>query len=294
MQISSINNTNFKGLFTDKTAYNGGEWKMEYQPYSWELKKANKEHLDIFASYLPDNEEIYTKRGGFEKSEDILGTVSYYKHYENGIDVKRSTIDDLPSLNLEESLKVQDEKLDKFLKLKQDKMLEIKSEAAKSTRDLAYVSQEHERYANDIGELIGLHSYNKIDRENGVRSNFHKVEIMVKQLREKFTDYTKLAESANAIRKIKEQGLKELAEIEKAKLTDSYIDISRRDIKNPNGPLISALNNIEKAKNKLVALSYRTISMDEILRHLDGNFQADKIIKFVEELIEKRNLIKHI
>ena len=52
MKIQAINtNTNFKGLFTDKSAQNNGNWRMEYQPYSWESnntgKMANKERIDI-------------------------------------------------------------------------------------------------------------------------------------------------------------------------------------------------------------------------------------------------------
>ena len=65
MKINAINNTNFRGLFTDKTAQNGGNWRMEYSPYSWESnnssKMANKKKIDVYASSLPDNEEIYTK-----------------------------------------------------------------------------------------------------------------------------------------------------------------------------------------------------------------------------------------
>ena len=89
MKIQAINtNTNFKGLFTDKSAQNNGNWRMEYQPYSWESnntgKMANKERIDIYANMLPDNEEIYTKNKGYyaETSGDILGTTSYYKTYD--------------------------------------------------------------------------------------------------------------------------------------------------------------------------------------------------------------------
>ena len=36
MKINAINNTNFRGLFTDKSSQNGSNWKMEYSPYAWE------------------------------------------------------------------------------------------------------------------------------------------------------------------------------------------------------------------------------------------------------------------
>ena len=64
MKIQAINNNTFKGLFTDKSKQNNNEWLMEYRPYSWELDKYTarpkmelKEHVDIKANKLPDNEE---------------------------------------------------------------------------------------------------------------------------------------------------------------------------------------------------------------------------------------------
>ena len=47
MKIQAINtNTNFKGLFTDKSAQNNGNWRMEYRrtagkaiiPEKWQIK----------------------------------------------------------------------------------------------------------------------------------------------------------------------------------------------------------------------------------------------------------------
>ena len=75
MRIQAINtNTNFKGLFTNKSNENGGNWKMEYQPYSWEKNAdgdigymANKERVDVYASRLPDNEEIFTRETYYAK-----------------------------------------------------------------------------------------------------------------------------------------------------------------------------------------------------------------------------------
>ena len=130
MKINAISNTNFKGLFTDKSAQNGGNWKMEYSPYAWEAKyfkidskMANQENIDIFGTCLPDNEKIYTNENGKKSAKDILGTEFYYE-YENG--KVRKTITEVPAMNRENSLKVYNKKLDKFLKMKKDKSEEIK------------------------------------------------------------------------------------------------------------------------------------------------------------------------
>ena len=48
MKINAINNTNFKGLFTNKSSQNGGNWKMEYSPYAWESRNwYNLSKMDI-------------------------------------------------------------------------------------------------------------------------------------------------------------------------------------------------------------------------------------------------------
>ena len=63
MKVNVINNTNFKGLFIDKTKENNGNWRMEYRPYSWEMKNdgeyimAPQTEWDLFSDKLPDNEK---------------------------------------------------------------------------------------------------------------------------------------------------------------------------------------------------------------------------------------------
>ena len=71
MKINAITNTSFKGLFTDRTQENNGNWRMEYRPYSWENKMVPKTKIDVFSSVLPTNEEIYIGGGQRESSKDI-------------------------------------------------------------------------------------------------------------------------------------------------------------------------------------------------------------------------------
>ena len=119
MKINVISNTNFRGLFTDKSAQNGGNWKMEYSPYSWESKNfkldstmADQGDVDILGTCLPDNEKIYTEQNGRKSAKDILGTEFYYE-YDNG--KVRKTITEVPAMNRQDSLRVYNSKLEKFL-----------------------------------------------------------------------------------------------------------------------------------------------------------------------------------
>lgn len=156
MKIQAINtNTNFKGLFTDKSAQNNGNWRMEYQPYSWESnntgKMANKERIDIYANMLPDNEEIYTKNKGYyaETSGDILGTTSYYKTYDGRM---RRTIDEMPSLNREDSLKVLDKKLGKFLEQKQELRKELEKQLTTRDANVTDAIKQYDHWSNQHQE----------------------------------------------------------------------------------------------------------------------------------------------
>lgn len=145
MKISAINyQQNFKGLFIDKSKENGGEWKVVYRPYSWELlptgnygefcdvKKPimfNKEKIDLDSSRLPWNEEIYIPETKTEPriSKDILGTVSYYSYPSyTGKEETKDYIEVGESLNREESLKVYAEKMKKFMEMKLEKLYNTK------------------------------------------------------------------------------------------------------------------------------------------------------------------------
>ena len=119
MKINAINNTNFRGLFTDKSSQNGGNWKMEYSPYAWESpngynlsKMDTQRDIDIFGTVLPDNEKIYTENYNRKSAKDILGTEFYYETYDGRV---RKTITEVPAMNREDSLRVYNSKLQKFL-----------------------------------------------------------------------------------------------------------------------------------------------------------------------------------
>ena len=70
------------------------------------------------------------------------------------------------------------------------------------------------------------------------------------------------------------------------------IDISRRDIYDPNKALWSALQNIKEAAEKYVSLPHKTISVQEILKAVGTKAKKVDIpklaVQYVDTLIQKR------
>ena len=291
MKIQAINtNTNFKGLFTDKSAQNNGNWRMEYQPYSWESnntgKMANKERIDIYANMLPDNEEIYTKNKGYyaETSGDILGTTSYYKTYDGRM---RRTIDEMPSMNREDSLKVLDKKLGKFLEQKQELRKELEANFDRQTLAIRSSSDNYNIASYELDNTFWTKKNIKNNMDNAARELKNNADIMYQNSQ----NYIKLMGSIDAVRQTKENGQKEIKQLEELRKSGKLIDISRRDIPNPNEALKQALADIRATAGKFLCLPHKLMSMDEILkivnpRNLSSGYN-NEIISHVEKLIKR-------
>lgn len=291
MKIQAINtNTNFKGLFTDKSAQNNGNWRMEYQPYSWENnntgKMANKERIDIYANMLPDNEEIYTKNKGYyaETSGDILGTTSYYKTYDGRM---RRTIDEMPAMNREDSLKVLDKKLGKFLEQKQELRKELEANFDRQTLAIRSSSDNYNIASYELDNTFWTKKNIKNNMDNAARELKNNADIMYQNSQ----NYIKLMGSIDAVRQTKENGQKEIKQIEELRKSGKLIDISRRDIPNPNEALKQALADIRAAAGKFLCLPHKLMSMDEILkivnpRNLSSGYD-NEIMHHIEKLIKR-------
>ena len=291
MKIQAINtNTNFKGLFTDKSAQNNGNWRMEYQPYSWESnntgKMANKERIDIYANMLPDNEEIYTKNKGYyaETSGDILGTTSYYKTYDGRM---RRTIDEMPAMNREDSLKVLDKKLGKFLEQKQELRKELEANFDRQTLAIRSSSDNYNIASYELDNTFWTKKNIKNNMDNAARELKNNADIMYQNSQ----NYIKLMGSIDAVRQTKEIGQKEIKQIEELRKSGKLIDISRRDIPNPNEALKQALADIRAAAGKFLCLPHKLMSMDEILkivnpRNLSSGYN-NEIMHHIEKLIKR-------
>ena len=291
MKIQAINtNTNFKGLFTDKSAQNNGNWRMEYQPYSWESnntgKMANKERIDIYANMLPDNEEIYTKNKGYyaETSGDILGTTSYYKTYDGRM---RRTFDEMPAMNREDSLKVLDKKLGKFLEQKQELRKELEANFDRQTLAIRSSSDNYNIASYELDNTFWTKKNIKNNMDNAARELKNNADIMYQNSQ----NYIKLMGSIDAVRQTKENGQKEIKQIEELRKSGKLIDISRRDIPNPNEALKQALADIRAAAGKFLCLPHKLMSMDEILkivnpRNLSSGYD-NEIMHHIEKLIKR-------
>lgn len=291
MKIQAINtNTNFKGLFTDKSAQNNGNWRMEYQPYSWESnntgKMANKERIDIYANMLPDNEEIYTKNKGYyaETSGDILGTTSYYKTYDGKM---RRTIDEMPSMNREDSLKVLDKKLGKFLEQKQELRKELEANFDRQTLAIRSSSDNYNIASYELDNTFWTKKNIKNNMDNAARELKNNADIMYQNSQ----NYIKLMGSIDAVRQTKENGQKEIKQIEELRKSGKLIDISRRDIPNPNEALKQALADIRAAAGKFLCLPHKLMSMEEVLkivnpRNLSSGYN-NEIMHHIEKLIKR-------
>ena len=291
MKIQAINtNTNFKGLFTDKSAQNNGNWRMEYQPYSWESnntgKMANKERIDIYANMLPDNEEIYTKNKGYyaETSGDILGTTSYYKTYDGRM---RRTIDEMPSMNREDSLKVLDKKLGKFLEQKQELRKELEANFDRQTLAIRSSSDNYNIASYELDNTFWTKKNIKNNMDNAARELKNNADIMYQNSQ----NYIKLMGSIDAVRQTKENGQKEIKQLEELRKSGKIIDISRRDIPNPNEALKQALADIRAAAGKFLCLPHKLMSMEEVLkivnpRNLSSGYN-NEIMHHIEKLIKR-------
>jgi len=295
MKIQAINTNSFKGLFADKTLYNNGNWRMEYSPYSWESnntgKMAAKEKIDVFAPTLPDNEEIYTTDKYAYKtasSKDILGTESYYVTNDGKV---RRTITEVPSLNREESLRVLDKKLEKFLKIKQEMRTELEQGFKPAFDSGNSASIEYDSWAREHERGVFDRSYNKSEaaaKMNGQKSSLKKA---LDSMYENSQKYMQLMGSMDAVRQSRANIQKEANDIAALRSTGRLIDISRRDIVNPNDALQAALQNLKTAAEKHLCLPHKLVSMEEILKIINPkgllNFSRDEIIRQVETMIKR-------
>lgn len=291
MKVLPINRLNFKGELTDTSK--DGIWSVKYRPYSWEKPDDffinNSKSFSLTDTKLPDNEWMLGKTEGSRVyTTDILGTALDYQERLCSDTRTVVPVNEVgPSMNLEESLMVLEKKLRAFLGLKEKRMLDIKKEIGEAESEFSEISQKHYKYAIDIHRSWGRHKFDKSERENGVLGSFNEVHYLVKSNLEKFELYTEIAESQKPIWQKINWIKTQLQAIRDAKTTDSLIDISRRDVENPNGPLKEALGCIENARGKLVALPKKTIPVADIIKAIGKNITMEEVIKFVENIMKK-------
>ena len=194
MKINAISNTNFRGLFTDKSAQNGGNWKMEYSPYAWESKQgwvidskmANQSDIDVFGTCLPDNEKIYTEKNGRKSAKDILGTEFYYEYQDGKV---RKTITEVPAMNREESLRVYNGKLQKFLGMKEEKAESIKKTVSDSVKKLENEPADFYERAREIKKTYLQRTHTLEDSSDVMMEGLYKVKNTARNIAKQFENY---------------------------------------------------------------------------------------------------------
>ena len=299
------NRINFKGLFTDKSRENHGQWKMEYQPYSWEMKNSreygmsNQVDFDIFAKELPDNEKIFRRQvfknifntqSIYMDCHDILCTKFYYNNVNSGS--ARDRIDEMKAMNLEDSLRVRDKKLAKFIELKEAKQQELKAMVEKEFKNFKVEEKKFEEATSDFHEDLSSRIRSKSSNKEIMDSSYRNMSGNVLFIKGGFDDYLRLENSKEAVKKLRESGQAMIRELETAREEGKLIDISRRDIYDPNKLLWQIMHDVKLAAGKLVALPHRTISVNELLKMIGSNVkEADipaKCVRIVDELIHTR------
>ena len=294
MKINAINNTNFKGLFTNKSTNNN--WRMEYSPYSWEQnntsKMAPKQKLDIYASKLADNEEIYTVEtypNLRSSSKDIFGTESYFE--DNVTGKIRKTITEVPAMNREDSLMVLNKKLARFLGMKEKEMSLIKNDVELIKPSTIKSEDRFKKFYSDAEEGYFSRTYSLSTSHGTMKEEFDNVRNNVVNLYNKFNNYVQLRDSADNVKKQISLNESEVNQLKKLRASNQLIDISRRDIYDPNKALWDALQNIKAVANKFVCLPHKIISVEEILKAVGLKVKSSEIpqeaIKYVDVLIKK-------
>ena len=308
MRINAINNQRtFKGLFIDRSKENGGNWKMEYRPYSWELEDGkpvmqNKKKINYQAPKLPNNEEnFFINSNNVEVSQDIFGTTSYYKcppERNNG--KMRSRIDVGMPMNREESLNVYLKKMEKFNKDKRSMLThELKSPVDFTPVMIAYENEFKDalsRYNNDRGIFGGVKTENVSNMVNKTKLLYERA----KELYKNAMRYINVSETIPQTEKEITQIKKELSLIEQAKKDKNYIDINNRSINNADEPLIKYLDEMVLSGkpvseyNKLIALPASTRWLKDIFSSLNVNLNTGlspstktKVLEHVRSLIRK-------
>lgn len=292
MKVLPINRLNFKGELIDTSK--DGIWSVKYRPYSWEKPDDffinNSKSFSLTDTKLPDNEWMLGKTEGPRVYKtDILGTALDYQERLCSDTRTVVPVNEVgPSMNLEESLIVLEKKLRAFLGLKEKAMLDLKKEISETRSEFPKISHKHWIFASDIDRPWGRHEYRKSSRKEKVNQYFREMHFSAVDITEKFELYAKFAESQKPIWQKISWIKTQLQAIRDAKATDSLIDISRRDVENPNGPLKEALGCIENARGKLVALPEKTIPVADIIKAIGKDITIENAIKFVETIMKKK------
>ena len=297
MKISAINNNiNFKGLYTDKSMQNGGDWRMEYSPYSWECSywtgysaKENPRDIDIFGTVLSDNEMISEFNDGRRSYKDILGTEFSYEYNDGRM---RKAITEVPAMNREDSLTVFNKKMKKFLALKSEKLASITKTILDIGNGRYEMNHQFEQHANDIKKWSINRNYSLECSSDFMSKEYDNVLQKIGDIVRQFEQYKTIRDSMDYTKKYIAENDKEIELLSERRNAGKLIDISRRNIYDPNKKLWDAMHNVKKVADKFVVLPHKMISVDEILKYISKYYKnmeiPDAAIRYVDMVINSR------
>ena len=145
-----------------------------------------------------------------------------------------------------------------------------------------YSSDVKKGYFSRIYSLEG--SYREMDKE------FGNTQMIAKDAINTFKDYVTLRDSAEDVKDTIDKNKAELSLIDEAKKGGKLVDISKRDIYDPNKALWEAVSaDIKAAAKKYLALPHKTISIETLLKEINPknifNIPPKQIIGYVDNII---------
>lgn len=260
MKVQSIASTTFQGIYKEIL----GSKKLEYKPYSWERNSqdmfgaATFTKINLQGTVLPDNTDLQTIFNPNAQEKEILTT---------------------SAMDRETSLIEKNKKWNTFLERKLEARQQLEN---KMTIQQKVIAAANYTYNN-------TQDSNKKDFAQALASDNSQQHFNI------LKKYISLRDSIESIKDTRNSELLEIEKLKNARENGQLIDISRRDIKNPDKSLIDEIakmiktNTLNQSK-KLIALPHKTITVQEVLKSLaamgkDNNI-SQNFVKYIGYVIK--------
>ena len=310
MKISPIKQHSFKGILIEKPK--NKEQKLEYKPFSWELSNISTSgqipcyhskayslykpsYVDLYKDSLPDCEEIKTDKE-YEFCTDIFNRKIKREYY--GCSSHIPSVYNSDALNREDSLVALNLKLEAFKERKSELLRELMADVEKDERIAQTI-----RYQNSI-KIINIFSKDDMD----------KATLAASKTADDFKNFAKLTESYLKVDEKIKSNKEEIIYINEARNNGTLIDISKRDVNDPNKPIwlymeenlphwdnladnkfYDYFKTILESCKKVVCLPHKTIPFKDVLLMVNnkekvfnrGEFMK-KVINYVDYTISHR------
>ena len=176
--------------------------------------------------------------------------------------------------------------------MKKEKAESMEKAVASITKNLDDDAEMFYSRADDLKNSYFGRSYTTEDSSRVMENKFNKVKDSLEDVTKQFKDYANLRDSSDKVRQCINDNENEINLLSEKRKAGKLIDISRRDIYDPNKALWNAMQNIKEVAEKYVSLPHKTISVQEILRAVGSKAKSADIpklaIQYVDALIKNR------